>query len=207
MAGIPSPSWVLLDSYLAAAHCLGIQALIVFNKIDLNQDEFAQYLTLYQKLGFKVFLVSAVTGQGKLTLAQSMASHCSIFVGQSGVGKSSLIKLLLPQETIAIGDLHQTSQLGKHTTSTAFLYTLPQEIGGGKLIDSPGIRQFGLWPMKPFELSRAFIDLAPYSDLCKFRNCRHQHEPDCAVKAALLEGEIALSRLNSYHCLLANFDL
>lgn len=202
MAPTPEPSWLLLDSYLAAAQYLDIKAVIVFNKIDLVQKDFEKKLEVYDKLNIPYLMTSVLIQQGIDKLTSSMINHCSIFVGQSGVGKSSLIKQLLPEESIEIGDLHEASKLGTHTTSTSKLYDLPK---GGKLIDSPGIREFSLWPMTGLELSKAFVEFEPYQKLCKFRDCTHKHEPDCAIQIAVSEGKIAFSRLQNYHILVERF--
>jgi ribosome biogenesis GTPase len=126
---------------------------------------------------------------------EQLKGHTSVFVGQSGVGKSSLVKTLLPQERISVGELSAQSGLGQHTTSTARLYHLP---AGGAIIDSPGVREFRLWPMSRQALARGFIEFRPWLGQCKFRDCSHTHEPGCALREAVARGEISRQRLESY---------
>ena len=129
--------------------------------------------------------------------------HISVFVGQSGVGKSSIIQTLLPDEELRIGDLSHASKKGRHTTTTARLYHVP---AGGDLIDSPGIREFGLWHMEPEEVLYGFRELRDYSGLCRFRDCQHQQEPGCALRAAIESGNISQQRFDSYQYILATLQ-
>lgn len=203
MAPVPEPSWLLLDSYLAAIHHLKLAVTIIFNKHDLAAADYADYWQLYKDLNIPVLKTSAVAQEGLAELSQAMQNQQSVFVGQSGVGKSSLIQALLPNEALTVGALHEATGLGTHTTSTARLYQLPN---GGVLIDSPGVRDFNLWQMSVIELAKAFSEFEEYAGNCKFRNCSHIHEPGCAVQTALSEGKIALSRWHNYHALLERFN-
>ena len=128
-----------------------------------------------------------------------MRGKTSVFVGQSGVGKSSIIQTLLPDELLRVGAVSESTGKGVHTTTTAKLFHLP---GGGDLIDSPGIREFGLWHMTPQELEYGFREIRPLIGLCKFRNCRHMGDPGCALERAAAEGEISTERLKSFHRIL-----
>lgn len=202
MAPMPEPSWLLLDSYLAAIHHLNLSPIIIFNKQDLAEQNYTKFWQLYTDLNIPIVKVSAMTGAGLAQLKQRMCSHRSVFVGQSGVGKSSLIQALLPHENLTMGGLHEATGLGTHTTSTARLYELPD---GGALIDSPGVRDFNLWPMSAAELAKGFVEFLPYLGQCKFRNCTHTHEPNCALLEAFNAGKIALSRWDNYHALLERF--
>lgn len=202
MAPMPEPSWLLLDSYLAAIHYLKLPATIIFNKMDLLEGSFEEKLGIYSKLNISFIKTSAVKKLGLDSLVKKMQNQCSVFVGQSGVGKSSLIQKLLPNERLAVGDLHESTGLGTHTTSSSVLYDIAS---GGQLIDSPGIRDFSLWKMTPLELSKAFVDFEPFVGQCKFRDCTHLHEPECAIQSAVSRGEIASSRLENYHALLERF--
>jgi ribosome biogenesis GTPase len=136
-------------------------------------------------------------------LTDWLQNHTSVFVGQSGVGKSSLIRSILDDDTIRVGALSQNTRKGTHTTTTAKLFHLP---GGGRLVDSPGIREFGLWHINENELLAGFIEFRPYIGYCKFRDCKHEQEPGCAIKAAFEAGEISESRMHSYQHILATLD-
>lgn len=193
----PKPSSQLLDSYIVAAELLGITPIIVLNKIDLEQQQDIDP-AIYQQLGYSIIPVSARADKGLDKLLDTLKDHNSIFVGQSGVGKSSLISSILPKESIRVGPLSERSKLGKHTTTAAKLYHLPQ---GGRLIDSPGVRNFKLWQTAPSTLLEGFKELQPLAGQCKFRDCSHRHEPGCAIQDALLSGKIHPSRLASYHYL------
>ncbi len=202
MAPVPEPSWLLLDSYLAAIYHLNLTAAVIFNKNDLAAQSYAEYWQLYNDLNIPILKTSVVLKEGLAELSQAMQNQRSVFVGQSGVGKSSLIQALLPHENLTVGDLHEATGLGTHTTSTARLYQLPN---GAVLIDSPGVRDFNLWPMSSLDLAQAFVEFKPYLGSCKFRNCTHTHEPSCALQSAFTQGKIALSRWHNYHALLERF--
>ena len=193
----PQPLWSLdlLDSYLVAGETLGIVPIIVLNKYDLLvRENEPQPLALYQGLGYQVLTVSSTTGYQLEQLGALLHDKTSVFVGQSGVGKSSLITHFVPDKTIRIGDL-SAIQAGKHTTSGSALYHLP---AGGSIIDSPGVREFRLWHMAPEAIAQGFVEFRPLLGRCRFSNCQHIHEPDCALQQAVLQGSIAVSRLASY---------
>ncbi|GAB6040638.1 small ribosomal subunit biogenesis GTPase RsgA [Endothiovibrio diazotrophicus] len=202
-APLPELSPPLIDRYLAAAELTGIEPLLVINKIDLLDDQaraaLERTLAPYRATGYPQRFASTHTAHGLDALREALAGHTAILTGQSGVGKSSLIRALLPHHEIAVGELHAATGLGTHTTTTATLYHLPE---GGALIDSPGIREFGLWEVGADELESGFREIHRTSPHCRFRNCRHQAEPGCAVKAAVERGGIAATRLASYHALL-----
>ncbi len=190
----------LINQYLAAAELTGISPLLVFNKIDLindeNRAEVDALLSTYRSIGYPVITASTRLEHGLDTLIGQLKGHTSVFAGQSGVGKSSLVQALLPEESVNVGELSVQSGLGQHTTSTARLYHLPT---GGQIIDSPGVREFRLWPMSRHELAQGFIEFRPWLGQCKFRDCTHQHEPGCALLDAVSEGKISPQRLESYH--------
>jgi ribosome biogenesis GTPase len=199
-APAPAYSTELIDRYLAAAELTGITPLLLFNKIDLisetNKDEVAQLLQRYRDIGYRVLTSSTRVNHGLDELIEQLKGHCNVFVGQSGVGKSSLSNALMPGLDIAVKTLSERSGLGQHTTSTARLYHLPQ---GGSVIDSPGVREFRLWPMDESTLAEGFREFHPYLGRCKFRDCKHQREPGCALKAAVESGDISAERLDNYH--------
>lgn len=198
-APYPEPHGNLIDRYLVAASALSIPVLLLMNKSDRlddsNRSSIDQLLTIYRDLDYSLLQVSTKTQHGMTQLQQTLAGRISVFVGQSGVGKSSLINCLLPGVDLKVGALSQTTQKGTHTTTTAQLFHFP---AGGDLIDSPGIREFGLWHMSPEQVFAGFCELAPLTGMCKFRNCRHQGEPQCAVLAAAERGDIHPARLASY---------
>lgn len=205
IAPAPEPFPFLVDRYLVAAHLYGIAAAIVCNKTDLLNDNnravLDRMLHIYQQIGYPVFSVSTPQENSLHALRQFLQSKTSVIVGQSGVGKSSLIHALLPDTEIAIGELSAGVEKGKHTTTTARLYHLPE---GGDLIDSPGIREFTLPAIPAPDLLSHFTDLQQHAHGCRFRNCQHEHEPDCAVLAAEQSGKIFPERLASYRHILTN---
>jgi ribosome biogenesis GTPase len=192
----PEPHLNLIDRYLVAAACADIDAAIVVNKTDLlaPNDALWDTLALYQKLGFTVYQTGREEPLPALFL-QSIKDQTIVFVGQSGVGKSSIIQRLIPDIDIRIGALSAAIDKGRHTTTTAALYHLP---GGGRLIDSPGIREFHLQHIAPDRVMAGFPDLDECAARCKFRDCRHDNDPGCAIREAVSRGEIAPGRLDSY---------
>lgn len=189
----------LVDRYLVAAELSGITPVIVFNKIDLSDDSnmrgLKEQLSIYSELGYQVIFTSAKQEQGVNSLQQVLVDKISVFVGQSGVGKSSLINALLPESLAEVGDISDSTQKGRHTTTLTRLYHLPN---GGNLIDSPGIREFGLWQVKQDQAAEGFIEFRPYLGQCRFRDCQHEAEPGCSVLAAVKEGQISAVRWDSY---------
>jgi ribosome biogenesis GTPase len=198
----PAHDTFLIDRYLVATELAGAVPLLVFNKSDLlvlpdavPEDELRDFITI----GYTVLLTSAHDNDGIEELTRALAGRTSILVGQSGVGKSSLIKRLLPELDIQIGRLSTASGQGIHTTTCTTLYHLPQ---GGELIDSPGVRDFRLGETSPDELARGFREFRPYLGSCRFPDCRHLSEPGCAVKEALRAGAISQRRMASYRNLM-----
>ncbi|MES9945232.1 MAG: small ribosomal subunit biogenesis GTPase RsgA [Candidatus Thiodiazotropha sp.] len=199
LAPKPEPSGYLLDQYLVTAETIGIPPLIAINKIDLLEGglehEFMQRFEAYSSIGYSVFGISAKREHGLDPLIERLKDETSILLGQSGVGKSSLINALLPSMQVETGRLSQATGLGRHTTSAATCYTLPQ---GGELIDSPGVRSFRLTDLSRQELERGFREFQPFLGQCRFHNCSHDHEPGCAIQAALERGEITAQRLENF---------
>ena len=201
-AATPIPSASLLDRYLVACETVGIKPLLVLNKSDLLDDEEGQclrdLLAEYQSLGYDSIEVSCF---GNLEpLQQRIGSHNVVFVGQSGVGKSSLINTLLPTAQQKVNIISENSLLGQHTTTTTRLFSLEN---GGALIDSPGIREFGIWHLDETQIKQGFVEFKDFYGTCRFRNCQHLSEPDCALKQAVAEGKVSARRLESLHRLLA----
>ncbi|MBF0368592.1 MAG: ribosome small subunit-dependent GTPase A [Magnetococcales bacterium] len=191
----------LVDRYLVAAGVTGISPIIVVNKVDLPHD--AEALTVaimpYQRMGYALFQVSALEKRGLNELKAALGGHIAVFVGHSGVGKSSLISFWEACHTIKVGEVNPETGKGRHTTTVARLYPFPE---GGGLIDSPGIRTFGLHGVSREEVPHHFKDIAPHLGRCRFSNCSHLHEPGCGVSAAVEAGEIHPPRLESLHRIL-----
>ena len=204
----PKPQSNLLDRYLVAAESHNIEPFLVFNKSDLLTDnhhpEVDQLIENYKFIGYQVIPVSAKDATGIDHLAAYLAQHTSIFVGQSGVGKSSLINVLQPRNNSAIGALSEATNEGTHTTTASKLVPLE---GGGMLIDSPGIREFSLTHFDRESISYGFKDFRPYLGKCKFRDCQHNTEVGCALLAAVAEGKVLADRLQNYRQILQSHNL
>ncbi len=200
----PEPSGYLVDQYLAAAELMGVEALIVANKMDLlagpAQADFCARFALYQRIGYSILWTSLRRPDTLAPLIEALSGQTSILVGQSGVGKSSLVKTLLPDLEIQIGRLSKATGLGRHTTSAATCYRL---LGGGSLIDSPGVRSFRLGDIGQSDLERGFREFRPHLARCRFADCRHDREPGCAILAAVDMGMIAPERLANFRHLAA----
>ncbi len=195
----PLLSEEMIDRYLVAAEMLGIQPVIVLNKTDLldghSPEDIMGRIQVYQHIGYPVILSSVLTHDGLTQLDAFLRDKTCVLVGASGVGKSSIIASLNEESLVKIGENSASTGLGKHTTTATRLYHLPH---GGNLIDSPGVREFGLWNVAPTELSKGFIEFKPYLYQCQFRNCKHIKEPGCAIQAAAHRGAICEKRYANY---------
>ncbi|MFQ3197545.1 MAG: ribosome biogenesis GTPase [Paraglaciecola sp.] len=204
---IPALSLNIIDRYLVAAEDVEIEPVILLNKVELLDEKeravVEQQLQIYRDIGYRLVYTSCKTQTGISELAECLKDKTSVFVGQSGVGKSSLINELLPEADENIGDVSDNSGLGQHTTTTAKLLHFPQ---GGDLIDSPGVREFALWHMPMERLTRGFREFRDYLGGCKFRDCTHANDPGCIIRAAVEKGEISEQRYQSYHKILSNLD-
>jgi ribosome biogenesis GTPase len=187
----PTFSEHLLDRYLIAAENLNISPLILLNKIDLLDKhlDIENRLSVYEKIGYKIIYSSVHTKHGLSALIEFLQDKTCVLVGASGVGKSSLIAHFIPQQTLVVGET-SAKGLGKHTTTSTRLYHLPH---GGNIIDSPGVREFGLWNATRAEILNGFVEFKPFLGHCKFRDCNHLKEPGCALKH-----EMSQSRMDSY---------
>ncbi|WP_192034794.1 small ribosomal subunit biogenesis GTPase RsgA [Halomonas sp. YLGW01] len=204
----PAPHANLIDRYLVAAEATGIAPVLVLNKIDLLPEgggDLKVLLERYAALGYPVVEASTQHEDGLEALHARLTDRTSVFVGQSGVGKSSLIDRLLPDEALRIGALSEDSRKGTHTTTTARLYRLPSA-DDAELIDSPGIREFGLGHLTEDEVTQGFIEFHDHLGHCRFRDCRHRQEPGCALLAAVERGEIDPTRFDSYRRILASLN-
>lgn len=194
LAASPSFYEELLNRCLIAAEAEGIRALIVLNKADLPETAAAlARLALYRTLGYPVLQLSAL--ENVAPLRPWLQDQTSVLVGQSGMGKSTLVNALLPDLNIRTQEISQVLDSGKHTTTAAHLYHLD---AASHLIDSPGLQEFGLNHMSLEIMEQSFIEFRPYLGHCRFNNCRHLKEPDCAVLNAVNDGKISQIRLNSY---------
>lgn len=195
----PRTSLGFIDRFLINSNTYHIPSVIVFNKEDLLSEgeirKQAELAELYQSLGYEVLLTSAKNGRGLNALAELLRDKVSLFIGHSGVGKSSLINSVEPGLGIKVKSVSASSGKGQHTTTFATMHPLS---GGGWLVDTPGIREFGIVDLQPEEVALYFPEFAERLSHCKFHNCVHLHEPGCAVLGGLQEGEIAISRYESY---------
>ncbi len=194
----PRPNLLLLDKLIAAAELAEISPLICWNKADLESGE--DYARLYQNAGFETFLLSADTGQNINQLKEKLRNQITVFAGNSGVGKSSLLNCILGNELFETGQVSNRVERGKHTTRHTELVPLPD---GGYLIDSPGFGSFDLSLLTPDNLCSLFREMAPFADSCLFRDCSHTVEKGCNVLEAVGRGKIAKSRHENY-CTLWN---
>jgi ribosome biogenesis GTPase len=185
----------LINRYLVAAELTSIQPVIVINKTDLLGEKEKQQLQVYEQIGYSIIYTSTKQKDGLNDLGKHLVDKISIFVGQSGVGKSSLIATFLPEVSIRVGELSSATGLGKHTTSVTVLYHLPN---GGSIIDSPGVREFGLGHVSRAQITEGFVELKSFLGQCKFKDCKHLQEPDCAIKQAVANQQISLPRFESY---------
>jgi ribosome biogenesis GTPase / thiamine phosphate phosphatase len=195
----PTPKWGLLDRYLISAEAAGIPALIVINKLDLawKNPDFDEEIGIYRRIGYAVLLVSATTGEGIEELKQALQGKQSVLVGKSGVGKTSLLNTIQPGlgqrvKAVSKGELGK----GRHTTTHFEMFKLDF---GGALVDTPGIREFGLWDVTAEELAYLFPEMADYVGRCKFGlSCQHDSEPGCAIRKAVMAEAISPYRYQSY---------
>ncbi len=186
----------LIDRLLITSERSGIRPVICINKIDLVDPAKLQPLIgTYSQMGYTVLPVSAASGFGIERLRREIKDRESVLTGQSGVGKSSILNRLDPSLELRVGEISQETQKGTHTTTTAELLRLSF---GGYVVDTPGIRQFMLWDIIPEEVLGYFRDLRPYENYCRFPNCTHSHEADCAVKNAVADGRVDLRRYESF---------
>jgi len=195
----PATTTSFIDRFLVTAEAYGIEAVLIFNKIDtyteetLDEQLYLQYI--YSEIGYKCLRVSALEGNGIEELKSLMHEKVCMFSGHSGVGKSTLINAIEPSFNLKTSQISDAHQQGQHTTTFAEMFDLNF---GAKIIDTPGIRGFGVVDMQPDEISDYFPEFFKLKEKCKFNNCLHKDEPNCAVKSALENDELAWSRYKSY---------
>ena len=204
---LPELSLNIIDRYLVASETLGVEPLLVLNKIDLldekAREQVDKQMDIYRHIGYHVLMVSSHAKNGLAELEAALTGRVSIFAGQSGVGKSSLLNNLLGLDVagdeILTNDVSDVSGLGQHTTTASRLYHFPH---GGDVIDSPGVREFGLWHLEPEQITRGFVEFREFIGTCRFRDCKHDTDPGCALREAVNNGVIARSRFVNYHRIL-----
>jgi len=202
-ASQPEPKRGLLDRFLVACHLAGIDAVIVINKVDQGTDDVEAWLGIYEQLGYDVFRVSARTAWGLGRVKRRLAGRTTLFCGPSGAGKSSLLNSVYPGFRLKVGTISEATGKGRHTTSRAELMPLPY---GGFVVDTPGLKEFGLWSATLHDLEAAFPEINERSDRCRFPDCTHTHEPECTVQQAVEDGTIDPERYRSFAKLLEDVE-
>jgi len=216
----PRPDTLLIDQFCVVAGNQDIHPLLVLNKSDLldseikpageeaaahhdqrqsqqqaSYDECMELLGAYSQAGFKTLLVNTRSAEGEQQVREALTGHTSVFVGQSGVGKSSIIQRILPDREIRVGAVSSATGLGAHTTTVSFFYDLDEH---SALIDSPGVRQFSVDYLEPNKIDEGFPEIQRYAEQCRFQDCRHAAEPGCAVNQAVKENHISQQRFSNY---------
>ncbi len=203
----PETSTTFIDRFLASAEAYSVPVILLFNKTDLLDDELKHYqdmmVNLYETIGYKCIQMSAQTGFGIDELKEVLCGKISLFSGNSGVGKSTLLNALIPGLNLKTSEISDAYNLGQHTTTFSEMIRFPE---GGWLIDTPGVKGFGSFNMKPEEISSYFKEIFHFSRDCRFNNCTHTHEPGCAVLSAIEDHYIAESRYKSYLSMMEDDD-
>ena len=203
----PVTSTTFIDRFLASAEAYRVPVTLVFNKADLyaqSENEELEYLTaLYNSIGYRSIVTSVLQGTGIEELKAEMNGKVSLFAGNSGVGKSSLVNAVAPQLEAKVGEISKIHDTGMHTTTYTEMFEI---MPGSYIVDTPGVKGFGTYNMEAEEISHYFVEFFELSKECKYGNCTHTHEPGCAVLAALERGEIAPSRYQSYLSMLEDKD-
>lgn len=203
----PPTSLGFIDRFLVTAEAYDIPAIVVFNKLDLFSDEgleiLQEYKAIYENIGYPCYEVSAIEGTNMAAIRDLLKDKVTLVSGHSGVGKSTLVNRIVPGAELRTGNISDWSDQGKHTTTFAEMIDLPF---GGKLIDTPGIRELGIVDIERQELSHFFPEMRQLMNKCKFNNCRHLNEPGCVVMDAVAEGLIESSRYDSYLSIYNNED-
>ncbi len=204
-AANPAPRWNLLDRYLVSAESLALPSLVCITKLDLAQaltgnespgEELAAAVEEYRQIGYPVLLTSARTGAGLDKLRQALSGRVAVLVGKSGVGKTSLLNALQPGLERRVNEVNPTTGKGRHTTSSVEMFVLKS---GGGLVDTPGVREFGLWDVDQDDLALLFPEMRPFIGRCRFGlDCQHEDEPGCALRKAVMAGQVSPRRYQSF---------
>ena len=200
-AADPTPKWHMLDRYLVTAESYGIPCRIVITKFDLvkgtpAENKLNSWIALYQSIGYPVFVTSAMTSEGSEDLCHILADQHSVMVGKSGVGKTSLLNTLEPGLGLRVKKVNKSTGKGRHTTSHLEMFPLQC---GGALIDTPGVREFGIYGLESTDIAAFFPEMAPFLGQCKFGlSCQHDEEPDCAIRQGVMDSKISPYRYQSY---------
>ncbi|WP_118973569.1 ribosome small subunit-dependent GTPase A [Taibaiella koreensis] len=203
----PRTSNGFIDRFLITSEAYHIPAVIVFNKADLlrgkYQEEWQERKAIYEAIGYQTFAATAINGEGLEALSSVLKDKTTLFSGHSGVGKSTLINYFIPDKNLRVQEVSGWSGKGQHTTTFAEMYDLP---GGGRIIDTPGVKEFGIVDMAREELSHYFPEMRVLINECRFNNCIHINEPGCAVKASVEAGTVSIERYESYIAILSSLD-
>jgi ribosome biogenesis GTPase len=203
----PRTSQGFIDRFLVASEMYHVPPFIVFNKSDLHRkketEKYEQWKEMYETVGYKVFLISAIKNEGIEEVKEHLKDKITLISGHSGVGKSSLLNVIFPEMNLKTKDISGWSGKGQHTTTFAEMFDLPF---GGKIIDTPGMREFGLVDISKQELSHYFPEMRTRLNNCQFNNCLHINEPGCAIKEAVSKGEISEDRFVSYYGILESIE-
>ena len=205
----PRTSQGFIDRFLAASEMYHVPSMIVFNKSDLHKkkedEKFEHLKKMYEQISYQVFLISVKNNTGIEEVKKGLQGKITLISGHSGVGKSSLLNIIFPEINLKTKDISGWSGKGQHTTTFAEMFDLPPA-GGGKIIDTPGMREFGLVDISKQELSHYFPEMRERLVNCQFNNCLHINEPGCAIKEAVIEGEINEDRYVSYVSILDSIE-
>lgn len=206
----PETSTVFIDRFLATAEAYNVPVTIVFNKIDLltepeDRELLEAVIYLYRSIGYTVVPMSVMTGEGLALLRDELRGKTALFSGNSGVGKSSIINLLVPDARLKVGDISEVHHTGMHTTTFSEMLDIPGD-NAGHIIDTPGVKGFGTIDFEKSEIAHYFPEIFKVSKDCRYNNCTHTHEPGCAVLAAVEQSLISQSRYNSYLSIMEDSD-